>query len=235
MMPSLLGFDARGKPLFLKPDEARTHEHVVGSSGSGKSKYLESRVREHLKNGDGVAVVDPHGQLYEDIVNYCAHNCLDREIILMDVSKPDCIVSFNPFQRAPLGDISVQVDRRITATMHAWGVQDADQTPTLARTLRLIYTVMLEKNLGLGEVQHLIDFNAREIRASMIERLGSPLIEKEWRELQMLKSKEWRDETLSARNRLFKFLTSEALCRFMGLPDRSINLREVMDGGKCSL
>jgi hypothetical protein len=100
-------------------------------------------------------LADPHGQLYEDIVNYCAHNCLDREVILMNVSKPDSIVSFNPFRRAPQGDISVQVDKRITATMQAWGVQDADQTPTLARTLRLIYTVMLEKNLGYRQLHQL--------------------------------------------------------------------------------
>ena len=37
-----------------------------------------------------------------------------------NVSQPDTIVGFNPFQRAPEGDISVQVDRRITATMHAY-------------------------------------------------------------------------------------------------------------------
>src|SRR5713226_718577 len=100
MKPSLLGYDARERPLFLEPEEARTHEHVIGSSGSGKSKYLESRMREYLKNGQGFALADPHGTLYEDIVAYCAHYALDRDIILMNVSQPDCIVGFNPFQRA---------------------------------------------------------------------------------------------------------------------------------------
>ena len=235
MKPSLLGYDARGKPLFLEPEEATTHEHVIGSSGSGKSKYLEARMRGYLRNGQGFALLDPHGTLYDDIVGFCAHYALDREIILLNVSKPDQIVGFNPFSRAPVGDVSVQVDRRIAATMHAWGVRDTDQTPTLARTLRLVYTVMLEQNLGLPQIQHLIDFNAREIRSSLIEQLDSALVQKEWRELQMLKAKEWRDETLSAKNRLFKFLTSDVLCRFMGLPGRSINLRDVMDQGKVLL
>src|SRR5277367_6622274 len=108
-------------------------------------------------------------------------------------------------------------------------------TPTLARTLRLIYTVMLEQNLGLPQVQHLIDFNARDVRGFLIDRLQTPLIRNEWKELHELKPREWRDEILSAKNRLFKLLTSSGLSRFMGLPDVSINLREVMDQGKVLL
>ena len=69
----------------------------------------------------------------------------------------------------------------------------------------------------------------------MIDRLQTPLIRSEWKELHELKARDWRDEILSAKNRLFKLLTSAGLNRFMGLPDVSINLREVMDQGKVLL
>jgi hypothetical protein len=158
-----------------------------------------------------------------------------REIILLNVSSQDTVIGFNPFRKAEGGDISVQVDRRLSSTFHAWGVANADATPTLERTLRLIYTVMLEHNLGLPQASHLIDFSSGEVRGHLIEQLHSPLIQKEWRELQNLKAKEWRDETMSAKNRLFRLLTSTALSRFMGLPDRSIDLRQIMDEGKVLL
>src|SRR5205823_2627696 len=149
----------------------------------------------------------------------------------LNLSKPDQVVGFNPFQRAAAGDISVQIDRRVTATCHAWGVTDTDQTPTLARTLRLIYAVMLEHNLGLPQVRHLIDFNAHDLRAPLIEQLSTELIQQEWSELQQMKSREWREETLSARNRLFKLLTSPTLDRVMGLPGHSIDLSKVIEEG----
>jgi hypothetical protein len=229
----LLGYDAQSKPISLEPEDSRIHSHFIGASGSGKSKLVESKVRQYLRHRQGFCLVDPHGQLYEDVRAFAAHEALDRELILLNLSRPgDSIIGFNPFRRAPNGDVSVQVDRRVTATVHAWGVKDTDQTPTLARVLRLVYTVMLEQNLGLPQVQHLIDFNAREIRGQLVDRLASPLVQREWRELQQLKAKDWRDETLSAKNRLFKFLTSETLCRFMGLPDRTIDLLQVMDEGK---
>jgi hypothetical protein len=231
----LLGYDAKGRPIRLKLEDRRTHAHVVGSSGSGKSKFLESLMRGDLKNHQGFCLIDPHGTLYDEMAAYCAHHVLDREILFLDLSRPEQIVGFNPFQRSPDGDVSVQVDRRIAATMHAWNVENTDETPTLARTLRLIYTVMLELNVGLPQVSHLIDFNAHKVRGHLIDRLKNPLIQNEWRELQQLKAKDFRQETLSAKNRLFKFLSSKALCRFMGLPGTSINLQDVMDQGKILL
>jgi len=101
--------------------------------------------------------------------------------------------------------------------------------------LRLIYTVMLDRNLALPQMQHLIDFNAHHIRKHLIDHLQTPLIQKEWRELQQLKAKEWRDEILSAKNRLFRFLTSPALIRCMGLTDHTLDLQAVMDEGKVLL
>ncbi|HEY4491143.1 MAG TPA: DUF87 domain-containing protein, partial [Acidobacteriota bacterium] len=137
MKSLVLGYDANGRPIRLNPDNRKIHSYVIGSSGSGKSKFLEWMIRGDLKNRQGFAVLDPHGELYRDVVNYCAHHVMKREIILLNLSSPEGIIGFNPFQRAPEGDISVQVDRRIAATMHAWNVKDSDHTPTLARTLRL--------------------------------------------------------------------------------------------------
>ena len=235
MKPLFLGYDARGKAIRIKPDDRRIHMHVLGSSGSGKSRFLEWMIRGDLKNRQGFCLVDPHGELYDAVVAYAARYALDRDIILLNLSEPDTVVGFNPFRQSKDTDVSVQVDRRITATMHAWGVENADETPTLARTLRLIYTVMMEQGVGLPQAEHLLNFSAKDVRSFLIDRLQSPLIRREWMELHDLKPKDFRDEILSAKNRLFKLLTSSALRRFMGLTGFSIDLRDVMDQGKVLL
>lgn len=230
-----LGYGADGRPINLKADDRKTHMHVIGSSGSGKSKFLEWMIRGDLRNRQGFCLLDPHGTLYNDVLDYAAHHVLDRDIILLNLSSPDPVVGFNPFRRSPSGDVSVQVDNRITATMHAWNVGSTDHTPTLERMLRLVYTSMLEQDLGLPQVQHLIDFNDRVVRAHLVEQLQSGLVQKEWREIQQLRPADWRAETLSTKNRLFRLLTSQTLSRFMGVPERTLNLKEIMDQGKILL
>jgi hypothetical protein len=236
MKPLMLGFDARGRPIHLSPDDRLIHTHVIGSSGSGKSKFLESMMRGDLRNGQGFCLLDPHGALYEAVASYCArYPTLARNVILLNPSAGDAVVGFNPFQRTSVDSIPVQVDNRITATMHAWGVKNTDETPTLERTLRLIYTVVLEHNLGLPQARHLINFESREIRSDLIERLQTDLVASEWRELQALRATDWRKETLSAKNKLYRFLNSPQLMRCMGLPGRTLDLKSAMDEGKVIL
>src|SRR5437762_1294346 len=100
MKPLTLGYDAQGKPIRLKPDDRKTHMHVIGASGSGKSKFLESLMRGDLRNRQGFCLIDPHGTLYQAVVDYCAHHVLDREVILLNLSEPGPVIGFNPFQRA---------------------------------------------------------------------------------------------------------------------------------------
>ena len=230
-----LGYDATKRAIRLRPEDRKTHMHVIGSSGSGKSKFLEWMIRGDLKNRQGFCLIDPHGTLYNDVLAYCAHHVLDRDIVLLNLSSPSSVIGFNPFHKSTSADVSVQVDRRIAATMHAWNVANTDQTPTLERVLRLVYTSMLEQDLGLPQVQHLIDFNAHTIRAHLVEGLASSLIQKEWREIQQLRAADWRAEILSTKNRLFRLLTSPTLSRFMGVPERTIDLQEIMDQGKILL
>ena len=100
MKPLFLGYDAVGRPIRLKPDQRKTHMHLIGSSGSGKSKFMEWMMRGDLQNRQGFCLIDPHGELYEEMVRHCAHRVLKREIVLLNLSEPHGVIGFNPFQKA---------------------------------------------------------------------------------------------------------------------------------------
>lgn len=233
MKPIFLGHNALNRPVELSGSERETHMHVMGSSGSGKSKFLEQMMREDLKNRQGFCLIDPHGSLYQDVLNYCSHKVLDREIVLLNLSEPAQIIGFNPFRRTA-GDLSVQVDGQIRAILRAWGMPNTDQTPTLERTLRLIFTTLVELGLPFHAAQHMLNFGSGEIRSEFVERLSSALIRQEWEELTSLRSKDWRAEMMSAKNRLLRLLTSETLSRFFNA-ENCIDLAEIIDKGKVLL
>ena len=236
MNDTMIGYNALGRPLRVPRSKRVYHHHVIGSSGSGKSKFLEALMREDLLSGQGFCLIDPHGTLYNEIERFAAYRDLNREILFLNLSQPEHIVGFNFFSRNRDGDVSVQVDSRITATLHAWGVENADLTPTLERILRLVYTSLLDADLTLPQIAILLDFSEKDIRDRIIQKIQNNLIRREWQELSDLtKVQAFREEILSAKNRLFRLLTSTALMRFLGVKDRSINLVDAMDKQKVIL
>jgi hypothetical protein len=78
------GYRGASTEIFMKREDRFRHFYVIGQTGTGKSSVLQVMIRQDLKNGDGIAVVDPHGQLIEDILPF-----IPRE-------RADDVVYFNP-------------------------------------------------------------------------------------------------------------------------------------------
>ncbi|MBU1992806.1 MAG: type IV secretion system DNA-binding domain-containing protein [Patescibacteria group bacterium] len=76
---------------FLKNDRTR-HQYIIGKSGSGKSAFISFMARQDIQNGEGVCVIDPHGDLVEDILTY-----IPKE-------RAKDVIIFNPAdQERPMG------------------------------------------------------------------------------------------------------------------------------------
>jgi DNA helicase HerA-like ATPase len=76
------------------PGTARDkHPYICGSTGTGKSKLLEHLIRQDIVNWRrskcGVMVLDPHGTLYDNLVESLAWNNIDRPIIPIDLRRDD--------------------------------------------------------------------------------------------------------------------------------------------------
>lgn len=83
----LLGYNHfRGetKEIRMKREDRFRHFYVIGQTGTGKSSILQVMIRQDLKNGDGLCIIDPHGSLIEDIMPF-----IPRE-------RADDVIYFNP-------------------------------------------------------------------------------------------------------------------------------------------
>lgn len=241
MRPIPIGQNASGKPIYITPKmRASTHLHVIGGSGTGKSKFLEWLISKDIREGHGFCLIDWHGTLYQDVLNYCAH--LDvgryndfRKLILLNPSHPDFITGFNPFMNQGV-DVATQVANRIAATIRPWGITDTDQMPTFERVCRLLYTFAVEQQQTLPNAAMLLEFDKPELREYAIQTITDSFIKKQWQQLQLIKTfRDWKEFVLSTENRFMRFLASKTIKRFFGLQDQNINLREIMDGQRILL
>src|SRR3954465_13142127 len=138
----LLGRTRRGREVYLPQKTRTTHMHVIGASGRGKSKFLEHLIREDIRQGNGLCLIDPHGYLYEDLLRWIETRGFHerRTIEVFDPAFDGWTVGFNPLQ---FGDghpdeIAFGVDSMVRACAQVWGGEDMTKTPLLKRTLRSI-------------------------------------------------------------------------------------------------
>ena len=78
----------------IKRKDRRQHVYVLGKSGTGKSALLSNMIFQNIQNGEGVCVVDPHGELVETVLQGIpAHRM--KDVIYFNPADTDFHVGFN--------------------------------------------------------------------------------------------------------------------------------------------
>lgn len=85
------------RKVSLSSQQRTKHLHLIGSSGSGKSTLLLNLIRQDLEAGQGLCVIDPHGDLIDDVVLNVPEHRL-KDVILFDPSDSDFPIGFNIIQ-----------------------------------------------------------------------------------------------------------------------------------------
>ena len=78
-------FRGERKPVYLTEDDRRRHIYIIGQTGVGKSTLITNMVIDDIKNGKGVAIIDPHGDLIEKILGAIPKERVD-DVIVFDPS-----------------------------------------------------------------------------------------------------------------------------------------------------
>ncbi len=78
--------------IYMSLEDRRRHTYIIGKTGTGKSEFLKDMALQDIQSGQGVAVIDPHGDLVEDLLQ------------LMPPERAEDVIYFNPADtERPLG------------------------------------------------------------------------------------------------------------------------------------
>ena len=218
------------------PQEAReAHFYVVGATRTGKTKFLESLIEQDIKNGAGFCVIDPHGDLTEDVKGYLYlmkdKEWLQENVVLIDPTDDSHIVAFNPLERTH-GESSAAVAGELTEAFKkiwadAWGQRMED---LLKNTL----VALIENDLTLAELPaFLTNPNVRRKVLEKVEHEGCrQYFYDRFNALRPQTQNEWMESTL---NKVNGFLFDPKVKQMFQSPRSSFDLRDVMDNKKILL
>jgi len=205
--------------------------HLIGRPGMGKSTVLESMILHDIARGDGIAVLDPHGQLVQRILCLIPPEHIDR-VIFLDPGDPDWVPLWNPLHcsgaQSP-GRVADDLVRAFKSFVTGWGDR-------LEHLLRHALLAVLHLSGGsLLDVSNILrpkSPQSRQLRALALQVMDNEVARLFWRN----DFDRYRSADLApAQHKLSKLLTSGTVSLMLSQSDTSFDLQDVMDSGKILL
>jgi type IV secretory pathway TraG/TraD family ATPase VirD4 len=103
------------QPFGIKRDDRRQHMYMIGKTGMGKSTLLDHMIAQDIQGGEGLALVDPHGDLVERILRFVPSRRIN-DVVYVNPSDLDYPVAFNPLEAvdpATAAPCCLRADRRL--------------------------------------------------------------------------------------------------------------------------
>ncbi len=224
-------------PVYFSRKDRGRHHYVIGKSGGGKSVFLSYLARQDLWNGDGLAVIDPHGDLVEDIIAFTPKERAKDVIVFNpgDFERPMGlnmleIISTDPALRA------VEKDR---AALDATSIfikifNEEIFGPRIQHYFRNgCLTLMDDEDEGgtLIDVPRL--FVDEAFMKYKVSKVKNPVVKAFWdHEYASTGDREKQEMIPYFSSKFGPFITNTTIRNIIGQPKSAFNLRRVMDDQK---
>lgn len=204
------------------------HVYVIGRTGTGKSTLLLTLAREDLRAGRGFTVIDPHGDLGNDLRTLIPNERAD-DVIYWDVADPLTPYGYNPLRRVRRDMIPLAVSGLLEAMKKlwsdAWGVR-------MEHILRYaLYALIEYGEATLPDVLTLCFDKA--FRREVIAKVRNDQVRFFWEtEYPNLNPLYRKDAVAPIQNKIGAFLADPRLFRILTAAPVELSFRRIMDEGK---
>ncbi|MCL4710093.1 MAG: type IV secretion system DNA-binding domain-containing protein [Pseudorhodoplanes sp.] len=222
----ILGPKSEHESVALEAAERRRHLYIVGQTGTGKSTLLLNLLAQDLSAGEGLALLDPHGDLAEATLA-AIPKARSNDLVYVAPADASHPIGFNPLSRVPDALKPVVADGIVAAFRHVWPESWGPRLDyILTNAVRALLDVPGATLLMLPRL--LIDDT---FRAPLIERhVRDPMVRAYWRNEYAGYSDSFRNEAIAPiQNKIGKALMVPSLRNMLAQPKSSITMRRLMD------
>jgi CxxC-x17-CxxC domain-containing protein len=236
-MPKDLTFVARTnfrgaeQKFGIRRKDRRQHMYVIGKTGTGKTQFLKNMAMQDIHNGEGLAIIDPHGEFVEEILDSIPPHRMN-DVVYFNPADMDFPVSFNimdvpdPRYKHLIASGLIGIFTKIWAN-----VWSARMEYILANCILALLDTPGTTLLGIPRM--LVD---RDYRQKIINNLKDPVVKSFW----VNEYEEWepryRNEAIApVQNKVGQFLNVSFVRNIVGQAKNTIDIDDIMNSGKILL
>jgi hypothetical protein len=218
-------------PFGILREDRRRHLYTVGKSGVGKSKLLELLILNDIRTGKGVGVLDPHGDLVDNILRIIPKERI-KDVVLFDPADEQFPIAFNPLEKVPS-----QLKMRVTIGFleifkKLFGT---NWTERLEHVLRYTVLALLDSpnTTVLSILKMLSDKNYRQY---IVRNIEDDVVKNFWVNEFAGWSEKFDAEAITPLlNKVGQFVATNMIRNIVGQPENKLDFRNIMDDGKILL
>ncbi|MDP2703724.1 MAG: type IV secretion system DNA-binding domain-containing protein [bacterium] len=224
-------FRNRNQLFGIKRKDRRQHMYVVGKTGTGKSTFLHNLVVQDIENGEGLCVVDPHGELVESVLAKIPASRKD-DIIYFNPADSDWNVGFNPLEIPDPKYKHLIASGLMSIFTKLWAnVWSARMEYILNNAILALADTPGSTLLGINRI--MVD---KDFRQSIVANVKDPVIRAFW----IHEYEEWRDQFRNEaiapiQNKVGQFLSTSLIRNIVGQEKSTLDIFKVMNEGKILL
>lgn len=223
-------------PVRIKPVDRQRHVYVIGKSGTGKSNLIENMIIQDIQNGEGVCLIDPHGDSINVVLEHIPQNRAE-EVILFDPADYERPIGINLLEFQNPEQKTFVINEMIKIFDKLYDLKTTGG-PMFEQYMRNAMLLMMEDTTSgstLLEVPKILaDANFRKYK---LAKCQNPVVRDFWE-----KEAEKAGGEASLANmvpyitsKLTPFISSDLLRPIIAQQQSAFNFREAMDSRKIIL
>lgn len=215
----------------IRPDDRRRHVYIIGKTGMGKSTLLNNMVFSDIHSGKGVAVIDPHGDLVEDVLRFIPKE-RSNDVVLFDPSDTNYPLSFNVLDCPSKDQCALVASGLMSVFKKLWPDAFSGRMEHILRNT-LLALLEAEGQSMLGIMRMFADDSYRD---KVLEKVQDPMVRSFWYDEYAVWSEKYRTEAVAAiQNKVGQLLSTPLIRNIVGQTKSRLDIRHAMDTGKIIL
>ena len=212
----------------IKLDDRRRHMYIVGKTGMGKSTMMENMVLDDIYSGNGIGLVDPHGDFAEKILNYIPAKRIN-DVVYINPADLDFPIGFNILEVHNEGQKHLIVAGLMGIFKKIWpDVWSARMEYILNNTLLALIEYPGSTLLGINRL-----LSDKKYRRKVIAKVKDPVIKSFWNvEFASYTEKYAQEAVAPIQNKIGQFLSTNVIRNMVAQVKSTIDIRKLMDEGK---
>ena len=227
-------FRGQKREVRILRDDRTRHQYIIGKSGSGKSVLLSFMARQDIWNGDGICLVDPHGDLVEDTLQ-AVQKERARDVILFDPADTERPMGLNLLE----AHTPEERDRASLDAMEIFIKIFGDEIfgPRIQHYFRnACLTLMEDEEEGATLIDVPRIFTDEEFLKYKLSKVTNSVVRSFWEhEYANTGDREKQEMIPYFSSKFGPFITNTTIRNIIGQAKSAFNIREVMDTQKVLL